>query len=98
MKRTVSRARLALAVIAMVVAGEERGVNVDRVGDGLAEAVSGEAHVGKSLGVGLRDARVGIGDGLGSGIEIGMGVGMELELELVRYPARWEVGGDKRFK
>lgn len=30
----------------MVVAGEEGSVNVDLVGDGLAEAVSGERHVG----------------------------------------------------
>ncbi len=47
-QHTVGRARLALAVIAVVVAGEEGGVNVDRVGDGLAETVSGEAHFGKS--------------------------------------------------
>jgi hypothetical protein len=28
----------------VVVAGQEGGVDVDRVGDGLAEAVSGERH------------------------------------------------------
>ena len=49
--RTVGRAGLALAVVAVVVAGEERGVHVNRVGDGVAEAVSGESHVGCCLSV-----------------------------------------------
>ena len=44
--RTVGRAALALAVVAVVVAGEEGGLDVNRVGDGLAEAVSGERHGG----------------------------------------------------
>lgn len=42
--RTVCGAGLALAVVAVVVAGDDRGVNVDRVGDGLAEAMSSENH------------------------------------------------------
>lgn len=42
--RTVCGAGLALAVVAMVVAGDDRAVDVDRVGDGLAEAVSSENH------------------------------------------------------
>jgi len=33
----------------VVVARQDRGVDVDRVGDGLAEAVSGERHVGDWL-------------------------------------------------
>ena len=41
---TVSAAALTLAVVAVVVASEERSFNVSRVGDGLAEAVSGERH------------------------------------------------------
>lgn len=45
-RRTVGRAALALAVVAVVVAGEEGSVDVSRVGDGLAEAVSGERHGG----------------------------------------------------
>lgn len=44
--RTVRGAGLALAVVAVVISGEERGIDVDRVGDGLAEAVSGERHDG----------------------------------------------------
>jgi hypothetical protein len=44
---TVGRARLALAVVAVVVAGEEGSVDVSRVGDGLAETVSSERHVGR---------------------------------------------------
>jgi hypothetical protein len=35
---------LALAVVAVVVAGDEGLVDVNGVGDGLAEAVSGERH------------------------------------------------------
>jgi hypothetical protein len=30
----------------VVVAGQERRINVDRVGDGFAEAVAGEGHFG----------------------------------------------------
>lgn len=41
----VGRARLTLAIITVVIASEERGVNVDLVGDGFAKAVSGERHV-----------------------------------------------------
>jgi len=37
---------LALAVVAVVVAGQEGRVHVDRVSDGLAEAVAGEGHFG----------------------------------------------------
>lgn len=44
--RTVGRARLALAIIAVVVAGEEGRVDVNLVGDGLAETVAGERHCG----------------------------------------------------
>ena len=44
--RTVRGAGLALAVVAVVISGEVRGIDVDRVGDGLAEAVSGERHDG----------------------------------------------------
>lgn len=40
---------MALAVVAVVVAGDEGGVDVDRVGDGLAEAVARERHL---VGVG----------------------------------------------
>jgi hypothetical protein len=43
----VGRAGLALAVVAVVVAGEEGSVDVSRVGDGLAETVSSERHVGR---------------------------------------------------
>ena len=42
--RTVGRAALALAVVAVVVAGQGGGLDVGRVGYGLAEAVSGERH------------------------------------------------------
>ena len=42
----VGAAGLALAVVAVVVAREEGLVDVGRVGDGLAEAVSGERHCG----------------------------------------------------
>jgi len=45
----VGRATLALAVVTVVVTSEERGVDVNRVGDGLAETVSGERHVGVFL-------------------------------------------------
>ena len=41
---TVGRATLALAVIAMIIASDQRGVNVHGVRDGFAEAVSGERH------------------------------------------------------
>lgn len=41
---TVGRATLALAVIAVVIAGQKRGINVDGVGNRLAEAVSRERH------------------------------------------------------
>lgn len=43
-KHTVGRTGLALAVVAVVVTNEERGLHVDRVGDGLAETVSGKRH------------------------------------------------------
>jgi hypothetical protein len=45
-RRTVSAAALALAVITVVVASEEGSFDVSRVGDGLAETVSSERHVG----------------------------------------------------
>ena len=44
--RTVGRATLALAVIAVVIAGQQRGIDVDGVGNRLAETVSGERHDG----------------------------------------------------
>ena len=44
-KRTVGGAALALAVVTVVVANEERSFHVNRVGDGLAKTVSGERHV-----------------------------------------------------
>ena len=43
-RRTVGGTTLALAVIAVVVGGDERRVHVDRVGDRLAETVAGERH------------------------------------------------------
>lgn len=46
MRLTVGRARLALAVVAVVIGRDERGVDVDRVRDGLAEAVAFENHDG----------------------------------------------------
>ena len=42
--RTVGRATLTLAVIAVVIGRGKRLVDVDRVGDGLAETVSGDGH------------------------------------------------------
>lgn len=45
---TVGAAALTLAVVAVVVAGDERGFDVGGVGDGVAEAVSGERHNGGS--------------------------------------------------
>jgi hypothetical protein len=41
---TISRATLALAIIAMVVCGQGGLVNVNRVGDGFAETVAGQRH------------------------------------------------------
>lgn len=43
---TVGRATLALAVIAVIVGSDQRGVNVHGVRDGFAKAVSGERHCG----------------------------------------------------
>jgi hypothetical protein len=43
-KRTVGRAGLALAIIAVVVARDERGIDVGLVGDCLAETVASERH------------------------------------------------------
>ena len=43
-RRTVGAAALALAVVAVIVASDQRSLDVSRVGDGLAEAVSGERH------------------------------------------------------
>lgn len=43
---TVGRARLALAVIAVVVAGDDRGVDVGLVRHSLAETVAGQRHLG----------------------------------------------------
>lgn len=40
---------MTLAIITVVIASEERGVNVDLVGDGFAKAVSGERHVELSI-------------------------------------------------
>lgn len=45
MKLTVRRARLPLAVVAVIIARDQRLVDVDRVGDGLAETVTLENHV-----------------------------------------------------
>ncbi len=93
-RRTVSRAGLALAVVAVVVAREQRGVDVDRVRDGLAEAVSGETHLGRICGVGLglglglavRDARRGI---CGSGVvEEGNGTAQD-EAKRLNNPELW---------
>lgn len=44
---TVGRATLTLAIVAVVVAGEEGSFNVDGIGDGFAETVSGERHAGR---------------------------------------------------
>ena len=44
MQLTVGRATLALAVIAVVIGSDQRGVNVHGIRDGFAEAVSGERH------------------------------------------------------
>ena len=44
---TVCASTLTLAIIAVVVSRDERGFDVGRVGDGLAEAVSGKRHVGE---------------------------------------------------
>lgn len=41
---TVGRAGLALAVIAVVVSGDDRRINIDGIGDRLAETVAGERH------------------------------------------------------
>lgn len=41
---TVGRAGLALAVVAVVIARNQWGVDVNAVCDGLAEAVTGEDH------------------------------------------------------
>lgn len=43
-KLTICRARLPLAVVTMVVTRDQRLVDVDRVGDGLAETVTLENH------------------------------------------------------
>lgn len=40
---------MTLAIVAVVVAGEEGGVDVSRVGDGFAEAVSCERHDGQRI-------------------------------------------------
>lgn len=40
----VCRAGLTLAIVAMVVAGQQRGIDINSVGSGLAQAVSGESH------------------------------------------------------
>lgn len=45
----VGRAGLALAVVAVVVADDVRGGDVDSEGGGFAEAVAGERHVGRSV-------------------------------------------------
>lgn len=55
MKLTICRARLPLAVVTMVVTRDQRLVNVDRVGDGLAETVTLENH-GEELFCVVRDA------------------------------------------
>ena len=46
---TVGGTALALAVVAVVVASEERLLNVSLVGDGLAETVSSKRHVGQII-------------------------------------------------
>lgn len=46
MENTVSRPALALAVVAVVVSDNVGLVDVDRVGDGSAEAVTSERHFG----------------------------------------------------
>lgn len=43
---TVGRATLALAVIAVIIGSDQRGVNVHGIRDGFAKAVSGERHCG----------------------------------------------------
>lgn len=48
-RHTVGAAALALAIVAVVVAGQKGGLDVSGVGDGLAETVSGERHVGGCL-------------------------------------------------
>lgn len=47
MRHTVSRATLTLAVIAVVISRSERLLDVDRVGDGFAETVTGNRHFGR---------------------------------------------------
>lgn len=46
-ERTVGRARLALAVVAVVVTGNDWRVDVNGVRDRFAQAVSGENHLGE---------------------------------------------------
>lgn len=46
-RHTVGRARLALAVVAVVVAGNDWRVDVNGVRDRFAQAVSGENHFGE---------------------------------------------------
>jgi hypothetical protein len=45
-KHTIGGATLTLAVVAVVIAGQERGIDVDGVGDRLAKTVSRERHDG----------------------------------------------------
>jgi hypothetical protein len=48
-EHTVGRSTLALAIITVIVAGEERLVNVHRVGDLFAETMAGERHLDNRL-------------------------------------------------
>lgn len=48
--RTISTARLALAGIAVIVARDDGGIDVGREGDGFAETVTGEGHLGVRYG------------------------------------------------
>jgi hypothetical protein len=52
---TIGRTRLSLTVVAVVVTREQGLVNVDRVGDGLAETVTLENHGDKLCRL-VRDA------------------------------------------
>ena len=55
LERTIGRTRLSLTVVAVVVTRDQGLVNVDRVGDGLAETVTLENHGDKLCRL-VRDA------------------------------------------
>jgi hypothetical protein len=52
---TVGAATLALAVVTVVVSGDEGRLDVSRVGDGLAQAVSSERHDGDEIVIEVRN-------------------------------------------